>query len=492
MTAPLPPPRRTLVALAVVLGAGFAPSEGRAQVDPAQALGLAAQQRSALPPDALAGELGLGKIADDWFLTLALRLSFDRENWGFGLQAPLRLRVIDLDPKDDADFGGILRREDWDQLQDYLRVLRYVYVGRWDKKGPFYVRVGELSNLTVGYGTIVHRYFNGLDPNQWRTGLNAAVNLGPVGAEAVVGDVVNPYFAGLRATVRPLELALGAESFWRRLVVGASLFTDSRAPFELEAGSGGPDAVEVEDGAPVVTRERAVVITGLDVGLELLDTSLLKITPYTSLNRMSVVRRGVGWHTGVLWNLRLPTPLEPVIADLRTEYRRLSGDYLAPYFNTVYEIERYQRLSGADGASAQPKLRSLCGADLGCDGPTGPGKNGLFFEVMAGLPSWAFVTGEFVDQDGGQADGSLRLSLEVPALEVVRFSAFYYRINVDGLGDLFALDDKSALVASAQVPIYSFLALNLRWWRVWQARPDEGGYRSIDDWSVGVGLNLQL
>jgi hypothetical protein len=400
------------------------------------------------------------------------------------------LRVIDLDPKADADFGGILRREDWDQLQDYLRVLRYVYVGRFDKKGPFYVRVGELSNLTIGYGTAVHRYFNGLDPNQWRTGLNAAVNLGAFGGEVVIGDVGNPYFAGFRTTVRPLQLALGDESFWRRLVVGASLFADARAPFELRAA--GADGVAVEDGVPVVTRERALALGGVDVGLELLDTSLLKITPYTAFQKMSVVENGLGWHTGVLWNLRVPTPLDPLVADLRTEYRRVSGDYLAPYFNTVYEIERYQRLSGEDGASALPKLRTLCGPEAGCAGSTAAARNGLLFELMAGLPSWAFVTGEYVDQDGGEADGSLRLSLEVPALEAVRFSAFYYRINVDGLGDLFALDDKSALVAQAQVPLYSFLTVNVRWWRVWQARPEEGGYASVDDWSLGLGLNLQL
>jgi hypothetical protein len=488
-------PRRGLAAALPVALVFASAAPAHAQLTADQALRVADTRKSSLPPDALGGELGFGGLSEDFFVTLALRMNFDRENWGIGLQLPLRIRLIDRAPSNDADFGGLLRREDWDQLQDYLRVIRYVYVGRFDKKGPFYLRLGELSNLTIGYGTVVHRYFNQLDVNLWRTGLNAAVNVGPFGGEAVIGDVANPYFAGVRLHARPLQLVLGEESFWKRLVVGASVFADARAPFELAAQTdpaAGAVGVQVKDGVPVVTRERAFFVSGVDVGLELLDTELFDITPYTALNKMNVVDQGWGWHTGVLWSLRVPLVLDTLVADLRTEYRRVSGDYLGPYFNTVYEVERYQRLDLGDGASTAPKLRSLCFADPTCSGSVPAGKNGLFFELMAGLPQWAFVTGEYVDYDGGQADGSLRLSLEVPALEVVRFSAFYYRINVNGLGDLFKVDDKSAIVAQAQIPFYSAFSLNLRWWRVWQAQPEAGGYASIDDWSVGVGFNLKL
>ena len=56
-----------------------------------------------------------GRLDEDFFLNITLRLSFDREYWGVGFQVPLRLRVIDNDPQDRDDIGSVIRREDWDQ-----------------------------------------------------------------------------------------------------------------------------------------------------------------------------------------------------------------------------------------------------------------------------------------------------------------------------------------------------------------------------------------
>lgn len=479
--------RAPLAARIAITGAILAsPLTARAQLSGEQALAAADATRSNLPPDTLGGEALFGQLDEDFFVTLALRLNFDRGDWGVGLQVPLRLRVVDNDPQNDDDFGSVLRREDWDEPSDFLRILRYVYIGQADKKGPFYVRLGELSGLTVGHGTIMYRYFNGIDPDVWHTGVNAAVNVGAFGAEAVVGDLVSPYVVGGRVTVRPLELALGEGLFWEKLVVGTSFIADASAPYTLATtATGAASRISLDEhNHPNVAERKAVGVFGVDVGLEVVSTELLSITPYVDLNKMTTVGDGWGLHLGVLWGLRVPLGVDTFVVDARTEYRRVSGDYSGPYFNTTYEIERHQVLGGA-GALPIPKLRAL---DLG----TAPGRNGVFFDLLAGLPAFVFVGGEFVDYDGGVSDGTLRLSLEIPALEVIRFSAFYYRINIDDLSDLFALDDKSAIVAQAQIPMYSVFTLNLRWWRVWRPDPTSGGYESADDWSVGVGFKLEL
>ena len=496
---------------------------------------------SNLPPDSFSGVFGIGALDEDVFVSLALRVNFDRDFWGVGFQLPLRLRVIDKDPKNNRDFAGALRREDWDEVGDFFRLLRYVYVGQRDKKGPFYVRVGELSELTIGHGTIMHRYFNGIDQNRWHTGVNAAVNVGAFGVEAMVGDITDPYIAGARATVRPLMLILGEEthasvgspsdaasaagrgedgsavdnattmgegsnghgdSFASKLVLGATLMVDSKAPIALMTEPSDPGNVDsasstvVDDkGVPVVTRERALSIVGVDVGYELIDTSIFDVTPYVDLNKIGIVDKGWGLHMGVLWNLSLPMLIDTLVVDLRTEYRRVSHDYVGPYFDTTYEIERYQLLSRAGGeAAAVPKLRELCGPELEtCSQGSASGRNGVFFELLAGLPNFVFIGGEYLDYDGGQADGSLRLSLEVPALEIFKLRAFYYRVNISGLDDLFELDDRSAIMASVEIPMYTVLSLQARWWRVWQPAPGgQEGFEAVDDWSIGVGFSLEI
>ncbi|MEM7677170.1 MAG: hypothetical protein AAF449_14300 [Myxococcota bacterium] len=434
-----------------------------------------------------------GRLDEDFFLNLNLRLSFDREYWGIGIQAPLRLRIIDNDPQDNDDIGSIIRKEDWDQPSDYLRLLRYIYIGKADKKGPFYVRFGELSGLSIGHGTIMHRYYNNFDISRWRAGLNAAVNIGAFGAEVMVGDIVDFHVAGARFTVRPLQLALG-EGLWDRFVVGASVIADRKAPFALqtEPDENGNPVVQVNDeDEPIVAEEQGVVVVGLDIGFELLTSDILSITPYMDFNRITTAQNGFGWHAGILWNVRVPMLIDTFIADLRTEYRRVSGDYVAPYFNTVYEIERYNVL-GNDQPLPIPKAQCLETTTAGCTINTGQAKNGYLFEALFGLPNFVYLSGEFLDYDGDQPDGQLRLSLEIPALEIIQFSAFYYRVNIDGASDMFALDDKSAVIAQVTVPVYGIVSAQARWWRVWRADPDEGGYASVDDWSVGFGISYSF
>jgi hypothetical protein len=448
----------------------------------------ASQQSSAkskLGPQSLGGELMFGKIGEDVFANLVLRLNFDRENWGVGFGVPLRLRIIDNDPQNDDDLGSVLRKEDWDEPADFLRVLRYVYVGDPSKTGPFYARLGELVGLSIGHGTIVHRYYNGFDLDRWRVGTNIAVNAGPFGADAVVGDLArigDPSMAGLRLSLRPLPWLVGEEMpLADRFVIGATLMTDPRAPYMLAKTSSGTVKLN-EDNHPIVADRQTLAIVGVDVGYELLRGDPISITPYIDFNKITNLEGGWGLHLGVLWGIHLPVLIDTFTVDLRTEYRRVAGDYAAPYFNTVHEIERYEYPPG----SQTPKLLALeAGANR-------PGRNGVFFDLLAGLPSYIYVGGEYVDYDGGENDGTIRLSLEVPALEFIEFSAFYYRVNLTGLDDFFKLDDRSAVVAEAKIPLYYIFTLNLRWWRLWQANPDTGSYDATDDWSVGVGFAMPL
>ena len=487
---------RRRLPLMVILLAVVVPSSAFAQ-EPDQLIDSADAASGALAKNSVGGDLLFGKIGGctdrmpdpgdpprpgcDFFLTLNLRLNFDTDNWGLGVALPLRIRLTDKNGRRADDIGGFLRKRDWDEFSDFLKVLRYVYVGQRDKKGPYYVRVGELSGLSMGHGTIVHRYSNGLDIDKFRIGTNAAVNIGAFGGEVAIGDVSRidqPILAGYRFTVRPLELALGDGLIWDRLVVGHSLITDPTAPYELQRN--GSQLAQDDDGAFIATRERALAIVGFDLGIEVLQGPLLKIEPYIDLNKMNIVDRGWGLHMGVLWGINVPVLIDDLVLDLRTEYRRVSSDYIGPYFNAFYELERFSVLS----SNGVPKVRLLKDS-------SGSGRNGVFFELLAGLPKWAFIGGEFVDYDGGEDDGTLLLSAHVPALEFVQFSAYYYRSNISGTDDLFKLkDDKSQLVAEVKVPLYTVFVISARWWRVWEATPD--GYQSVDDWSIGAGVSFEL
>jgi len=471
-----------------VLGALIA-TPAIAQVDGQAARDEANRTKPYRAPSMISAQARFGELGEDWFFTAVFQLNYNQDDWGVGVQLPLRMRLKDRDPQDN-EVLGVLRKQDWDQPSDFLRFLRYFYIGESDKEGPYFVQGGELANLTVGHGTLMHRYNNNVDISRWRAGVNAATNLDGLSIDAMAGDVLSPNLIGTRVAVRPFELARGFKhEWWDELEFGTTFFADWVAPFELQKDDMGQ--VQVDDNyTPIVTEQEPFFAFGFDVGLPIKLGKSLTLIPYTDINKLSVVNYGWGLHLGTLWKVHVGRGLKhPFEALFRAEFRHVSGDYLGQYFNTVYEIERYQRLTSR-GGEGQPKLRSLCAA-VGCGGQAPPSRNGVWFEASLGLRDVFALGAEYLAYDRGRDDGSFRLFVEVPYFKYAQVKAFYYRINTSGLSDAFGFDDRTALLAELRIPFLYVLSGNFRWVRIFQAQ-EQGGFRAVDDWSVGLGVYVKL
>lgn len=118
------------------------------------------------------------------------------ESFTLELGAPLRFRLLDADPKQAAgDFGGYLRREDWDTTSDYGQVLRELRIGREGTVANLYA--GPLNAFTLGEGHLVERYDNQLSPDYHPAGALLTVNVGPARILAAASDVLSTrLFAG--------------------------------------------------------------------------------------------------------------------------------------------------------------------------------------------------------------------------------------------------------------------------------------------------------
>lgn len=473
------------LSVAVSLVSLFVASSAAAQLTGDHAVERAKASRPDRPHSMLEAHASFGRIDRDFYLTTVFRLNYNQDYWGIGIQLPFRIRLQDKPPKSEA-AAGFLRKEDWDDWTDALRFFNYAYVGRADRLGPFYLQGGLLERQTLGHGSILHRYYNGMDINRWRVGINTLARDDEFGGEAILGDVFSPYLWGVRGWVRPFRFRLFRD-YWDRLEIGTTVAADWTAPLTVQKDANG--FVQIDDkGLPRVSDAKALGIFGIDLGMNVFKSDYLSITPYTDVNMMTTVDEGWGVHLGVLWESEIPAGEHPVQIALRTEYRRVSGDYLGPYFNTVYEIERYQRLR--PGAGDGTKLASLCAND--CSNNTRPWRNGAFFELQGGLKDVLLIGSEFIDYGGELDDGSFRLFVEVPYFEFAQLRAFYYRVNLEGSSDLFALDERTALVAELHVPIY-YVGFRVRWWRTYQALPDqESAYEPVDDWNIGVIVRIKL
>jgi hypothetical protein len=135
--------------------------------------------------------------AQDYFVLARPVARLERgESFAIELGAPLRLRLLDEDPQQSAeDYGGYLRRQDWDTMSDLGQILRDLRIGRDDNVAAF--RAGPLMAFTLGEGHLVDRYDNQLSPDYHPAGAHLTVNVGPTRVIVAASDVLSTrLFAG--------------------------------------------------------------------------------------------------------------------------------------------------------------------------------------------------------------------------------------------------------------------------------------------------------
>ncbi len=420
----------------------------------------------------LGAGLGFAKLDEDFFVQISPTFDINLGTIGIGLNIPLNLRVIDQDPKSTNDFGGIIRREDWDQPAEFLKAIRYF---RWGhKRDTIYMRAGELA-ATIGHGTIVNRYINNTDISQVRLGLQLDVNTDYGGVETMLADAgfvlggskytASKLFA-VRGYVKPVAFS-DPDSILNIFQIGATLAVDANAPFNTLCQPAGT----CTQTTPLT---KSATVFGFDAEAEVFSNALLDLVPYTDLNFIS----GAGWglHAGVLTTLKFPIGLELTIP-IRLEYRRFRSNYLPAYFSQFYELERVNAALGADGGVS--KLRSV--TDQADEG----GINGYYGDLAFDFSGIVQVGGVYEDYEGSTG-GNLELFVGVPALDFLKFKAYYRRVQIDGTSDIFALDEKSMLAAEARYELIKYIWIIGRFSRRWEVDAAAGAVASTDDWKFGL------
>ncbi|NOZ88215.1 MAG: hypothetical protein GXP49_18540 [Deltaproteobacteria bacterium] len=447
---------------------------------------------------ALGGELGFGMIGEDLTLRVNLMTEFTFWKFGIGIQAPLNLIVYDRDPKEDL-VGGVLRKRDWDEASDYLKILRYFRFGH--KGGLVYLLAGDLRDAYIGHGTIVGHYYNNPYIDHFRLGLQLDVNTDYGGIETIfsrLSDSEAPGVAGGRIHIKPFSF-WDKDSYLNNFAIGFSYIGDFKAPYQLKdvkcnkintdigcnkAGDLTPNMEgdglwdQDDEGNLVVQKHQRITIFGFDLEFKVLNLPILSITPYFDI--VKIIGYDYGVHLGVLNQFRLPFDIG---LTAKVEYRYLGKRYLPTYFDAAYEGYRYLfPYETNNGQSAEPKLKALE------DGVVGDARHGYYGELAFNIGNLFKVGGIWEDYQG-KYNSNLTLTIEVPALKVVQFYALYYKRNFEGATEIFTLDDKSMLLASLRVPLYSILYLQATYRAMWEYDQEQGEYSKVDDWSFGVGIS---
>lgn len=423
------------------------------------------------------GDIGFGKLGDAYFLRLNIGTELRFDKIAVGLQIPLNIRLEDrcgnFALPDGCPQNARLRHEDWDEFADYARLIRYFSYGA--PADPFYIRLGELWGATFGHGTVLSGYYNSINLDLYKLGIQLNVNTAYGGVQTMMDSLLQPSVFGMRGYVRPVSF-WDPKSYWNNLAVGVTWMVDAFAP----VGTVTPGVVRNGSGLPLPNE--AMGILGFDVEFTVLQHKIIDVIPYTDVN--TIFGAGTGWHLGVLTKLR---PLEKFGLNLKLEYRYLGDGYVPAYFDSFYDIMKYQFPAGCSVTKfdlvrgRNPATTDACKVGLSGSGVYAEGVFDFF-----GLLTLMIA---FEDAQGPN-NSNLLLSLQLPVFDAVKLAAYYNKRFFDGLANAFSTDG-AVLVGEARVRLYSMLYWIARYARSWQVGAD-GKFASADDFSVGIGVQARF
>jgi hypothetical protein len=347
------------------------------------------------------------------------RISFRPEvsfsNFGVGLDLNL-----------DFDSQGKLRKENFNELTDYLSIIRYVRYGY--KNDPVYLKLGALDYYTLGHGTIVNYYNNSPTFDARRIGLVADIDFGNFGFESIYGNFAQAGLFGIRGFVRPLKFSdAGNIPVIGNLELGASYTTDFDKNETVLSGS-----YDSQKGEFVKTEDKgALTIIGFDIGLPIVKSGFTTLLLYFDYNK--IVNFGSGMASGVKLDLN---GLGLVELSAKLERRFNQNKYIPSYFNSFYEIERFKLDTVTNTFSSKALALQNVGNDL----------NGFYGDLLIRVLGLFDVYGAYQRLDKDPKSGILNLRTDVsPKDGSVILRAGYDKINIQDEKDLFKLDDRSYL-----------------------------------------------
>ena len=258
--------------------------------------------------------------------------SFGRDQTGLGNQI--------------ADFG-----------RDLMLKIKYIEYGR--QRDPFFLKAGNLDDITLGHGLIMRNFANDADfPAVRHIGLNVGVDGEGGGFEAMVNDVAPDIVGG---TVNPPDI-MGARLYIRpvpgfRMALGVSAVVDlnpARDYFDPSTAAFGPAAA----GNPVF------INPGVDLDLPFVEGDALSLVvfadgavlmpyfrtvptdaPFAGISRGLATKafldtsakmpvKNWGAAAGVLGNLIIPD------FTYRLQYQLFTGSFQPQRFDSAYERNR--------------------------------------------------------------------------------------------------------------------------------------------------------
>ena len=452
------------------------------------------------------------------FMTVDPRIDVYGEKFKLGLGAPLSYEFFN---NEDSYHSPTLRKEDYDSYREYAKWLRYLSWGR--KEDRFYFSLGQVSSNTIGHGTVMRRYVPNLDADFTRIGALMDAYNDYLGFQLQTNDVTSFNIIGALLFLKPLSLFSDS---WRAksFSIGLTYIADTDAPHKLHfknttlgddaeyvVSTGVDKAGEDSNGVPAsASQVRRVMFAdeGADKGLPIYDGESLSVTgismefklfrsanadikPYLDYNMFN--GGGNGLFAGFLGRFNFGDSL---ISAFRTiiEFRTFTNKYQPSYFDSLYEISKYQYPIDPDKGTWTTKYNAIMNLEEDEER-----RYGYYVELQYALMEYiAFgVALESSNQDNGK---NFFAHVEFPAMSFLMLRGTYMKLNFNEMSDISAFDSKDAntiLQADIRLQLIPIMFINFKYARIFQKRdnPDAVGsmpYQNVNVMEPKLEIGIQF
>jgi hypothetical protein len=355
--------------------------------------------------------------------------------------------------------SGKFRREDFNDAYDYLRWINYIRYGHPGE--DMYIRLGGISNASLGHGTIVDNYSNNSSYDNRKEGLTGRLDAGFVGVEGLISDIlVNKSLMAARGFTRPFQMLplLGNSWFLSNIQLGttASLDFDTNATriipnhepyvrhYTVYTGNKKSDStVIVSDSAKIPS---PFSIYGVDAEVKVWQSDNVEGKVYGDYVRIA------NYNDGLIAGLRTSFLIDSTtFVDLRFERDFYRNKFIPNYYNSFYERERFNDdIPPDDFLTKATKLSDTSGGN-------GNGfKAGTFLDFSKKIQ----IGVTYAHLDNIPRSDLLTINLTFPNIWWRFFGAIdYARKSIDGPADYFGFDENTQ--ASLRLSVQPFKALTL-------------------------------
>jgi hypothetical protein len=163
----------------------------------------------------------------DYYFHFSPNISYNlNDEFGISLSAPVNLLLVDNEPKFEKEKTGSLRKFDYNESNDYGRLVNYIWYGQYEQEVPgkltYSLQVGDIRDGRVGHGTILNQYNNNIRHDIYNVGVIADLNSDYAGVQVFSNSITTRDVNVARAYIKPLALGRGIYHFF---LIHKGLFT---------------------------------------------------------------------------------------------------------------------------------------------------------------------------------------------------------------------------------------------------------------------------